>query len=554
MRQRLAVCIALLFACSLVAVPVTGGVPAGDATDDTSAGVANMQVDDDVIHECAAEPPEDYAAPEEDVLGWSNGYWYDEPLEINTTDGLDEDELDALVARTEARIEAIRCLPFENETDVDVITREEFEEEAAAWSTPEDVQRFENVVYRAMLLVDEEDPQELQQENLGTGVGGYYDPATEQIVVIAEDEASLEFDETLLAHELGHALQDQHFDLSRFDEPTIDGSLAEEGLIEGDVVYVEERYERACDGGVWDGTCIEVSEPEPAPGPDDLANIGLYLLAFQPYSDGPAFVDDVYEYEPGERAAGDWESVDELYDDPPRTTAEIISPDRYPNYESTNVTVPDNSTDEWQQLTVEDRPDHETVGKAGVSVMFSYPTLAPDIDGSVVDRAEIQDDETPFSTFEYGHEYATGWEGDRLHAYENEAGETGYVWTTEWESEADARTFRVGYDRLLDDVWGMSRVDGQSGTYESDDAFAGAYYVDHEGDRVSIAHAPTVEQLAGLEPEARSTTEWELPQSTPNAESDDADAIPGFGIGVAAVGLIVALLLARRRATGAESQ
>ncbi|WP_238478245.1 Hvo_1808 family surface protein [Natranaeroarchaeum sulfidigenes] len=525
-----------------MAVPVTGGVPG----DDTTAGVADtLQPDESVIHECAAEPPEDHADPEEDVLGWSNGYWYDEQLDINTTDGLDEDELDALVARTEARIEAIRCLPFENETDVDVITREEFEEETEAWDSPEDVQRFEDVVYRAMLLVDEEDPQEVQQENLGTGVGGYYDPATEQIVVIAEDEESLEFDETLLAHELGHALQDQHFDLGRFDEQTIDGSLADEGLIEGDVVYVEQLYEHACEDGAWEGTCVEVADPE-QPTPDDLANIGLYLLSFQPYSDGPAFVDDIYEYEPGERAAGDWEPVDELYDDPPGTSAEIISPDRYPNYESTNVTASDNSTDEWEQLTVEDRPDYETVGKAGLSAMFAYPTFAPDVDESVIDQSEFQDDGTAFSTFEYRHEYVTGWNGDRLQPYENDAGETSYVWTTEWETEADAQTFRVGYDRLLDNVWGMERVDGQAGTYESDDAFAGAYYVDREGDRVSIVHAPTIEQLGELEPDAESTTEWELPQSTPSNDADDGDEIPGFGIGVAVVGILGTLLVVRR--------
>lgn len=548
MHQRLAVCIALLLACSLVAIPAAGGVPGGDTPEDATTGVdSTLQAGDGVIHECAAEPPDDHAEPEEDVLGWSNGYWYDEPLEINTTDGLDEEELDALVARTEARIEAIRCLPFENETDVDVITREEFETETEAWTAPEDVQRFENVIYRAMLLVDEEDPQEVKRENLGTGVGGYYDPGMERIVVIAEDEESLEFDETLLAHELGHALQDQHFDLSRFDEPTIDGSLADDGLIEGDVAYVEQLYEGACEEGVWDGTCIEVTEPEPAPSQDDLANIGLYLLAFQPYSDGPAFVDDIYEYEPDERAAGDWEPIDELYDESPGTSAEIISPDRYPNYESTSVTVQDNSTDDWERLTVEDRPDYETVGKAGISVMFMYPTLAPDVDGSVIDREEIRDDDATYSMFEYRHEYVTGWNGDRLHAYENEGGETGYVWTTEWENEAEARTFRIGYDRLLDDVWGMDRVDGQAGAYESDDAFAGAYYVDRQGERVSIVHAPTVEKLGQLEPDAESTTEWELPQSTPSNDSDDSDEIPGFGIGAAAIGLLAALLVVRQR-------
>ncbi|MFC7211948.1 Hvo_1808 family surface protein [Natronoarchaeum sp. GCM10025321] len=562
MRQHLAVCMALLFALSLVAIPIGSAATVqatGTATPqegDVATASTTLQSDGDVsdggvVHTCAMDPPEDYADPAEDGLGWSNGYWYDEPLDVNTTGGLNESEFDALVARTEARVEAIRCLPFENETTVEVITREEFANETAQWNVSEDRRAFENVVYEALLLVDDTDVAEVRRENLETGVGGYYDPATDRIVVIADDEESLEFDETVLAHELGHALQDQQFDLSRFDEQMLDASTAENGLIEGDVGYVEQLYEGACEDGVWADTCIEVQDPEPAPGPDDLANVGLYLLSFQPYSDGPAFVDARYEYDPGEQSAGNWGPVNELYENPPGTTAEVISPDRYPSYKSTNVTIQDNSTDEWERLTVEGRPDYETVGQAGLFTMFANPTFDSAAD-QLIEPSELQDNDSPYRLYNYSNEYVTGWDGDRLQVYESEDGETGYVWATEWESEEDALAFRQGYDRLLDDAWSMDRVEGRAGTYESGDAFAGAYYVDREGTQVSIVHAPTVDQLSDLESTAESTTEWELPQSTPADDTGTGtdtgtDEIPGFGIVAAVIGLFGAFLIVLRR-------
>ena len=54
----------------------------------------------------------DDRAPAEDRLGWEAGYWYDDPLPVNATDGLNESEREAAVARTMARVERIRESSF----------------------------------------------------------------------------------------------------------------------------------------------------------------------------------------------------------------------------------------------------------------------------------------------------------------------------------------------------------------------------------------------------------------------------------------------------------
>ncbi|QLH75768.1 hypothetical protein HZS55_02290 [Halosimplex rubrum] len=51
-----------------------------------------------------AENPPD---PETDRLGWEGGYWYNETIDVNQTDGLSESERSALVARTMARVERV---------------------------------------------------------------------------------------------------------------------------------------------------------------------------------------------------------------------------------------------------------------------------------------------------------------------------------------------------------------------------------------------------------------------------------------------------------------
>ena len=34
-----------------------------------------------------------------DTIGWENGYWYDDPVDVTTSDGLNESELEAVTAR-----------------------------------------------------------------------------------------------------------------------------------------------------------------------------------------------------------------------------------------------------------------------------------------------------------------------------------------------------------------------------------------------------------------------------------------------------------------------
>jgi hypothetical protein len=145
------------------------------------------------------------------------------------------------------------------------------------------------------------------------------------MVVLAGDGALDPLALTALAHELDHALTDQAHGLPvdldpRTDDP--DAQLAGRALAEGDAVLLQTRFQlEALDPLELLGTAF--GSPSLGPAMEALEHAPAYLRAelMFPYTTGLAFV---CEHE----RDGGWVAVDELYRDPPRTTAEILFPER----------------------------------------------------------------------------------------------------------------------------------------------------------------------------------------------------------------------------------
>lgn len=99
--------------------------------------------------------------------------------------------------------------------------------------------------YRALGLIEGElDLDALTDDLTGLGSLAFYSPEDEQVVVRGT-ELTVGVRGTLV-HELTHALQDQHFDLSRLtdadDDVSSDSLVALRTLVEGDASVVEDRW------------------------------------------------------------------------------------------------------------------------------------------------------------------------------------------------------------------------------------------------------------------------------------------------------------------------
>jgi hypothetical protein len=158
-------------------------------------------------------------------------------------------------------------------------------------------------------------------------LAGYYDPDRKTLFLM--DDLSNPEAEVTLAHELVHALQDQHYDLGprlKYQKDANDSQAAVHCLAEGDATSLMLDYTLE-EAGVQafripdEQLRLEISAsmalaPDVASFPRVLRES---LLA--PYVDGVLFVHAL-------RRQGGWPLVDRIWRDPPTTTEQVLHMDK----------------------------------------------------------------------------------------------------------------------------------------------------------------------------------------------------------------------------------
>lgn len=488
------------------------------------------------VESCAASPDSSHSDPDEDVLGWERGVWYDEQIDVDDSDGLNESELNSTVARAMARIEAVRCLEFEEGVPVDIWSRERYAEEGGQEFNDSFV-KFHNARSEALMVVGEDrNSVAVQQANLEGAVGGFYTPVDGGKIVIVSDGSNVTVNEPVLAHELTHALQSQHFGEVVAPRGTLEEQGAHEALVEGDASLVEHQYATACGEsstvGMWD--CVSSD----GGGSGEVENTGLYLLPAFPYIAGEDYVSHLY-------GSGGWSEVNAVYEDRPSSTATIVHPESGATYATGDVELADNTSSEWKRVRPPDRPDWGSVGEAGVAAMFGA-TLYDDDRSAVIDQSTwVSDGSEPreHGGVTYENPAATGLKGDRLHAYYSaQANETAFVWKLTWRSEEDAREFAHTYTELIRYHGGEStRADTY--VYSGEDAsFDDAIHVEVNGSVVVVTNAPTQDALS----EVRRGVGASEPE-TGQTSNSDAPETSGALVVSAAIATILAVIVGYRK-------
>ncbi|MFB6168573.1 MAG: Hvo_1808 family surface protein [Haloferacaceae archaeon] len=434
--------------------------------------------------ESAAPSAQPRADPPSDRVGWEDGYWHDDPIDVNQSDGLTDREMDALVARSMARVEYIREAEFTQSVDVAVISRAAYRERQGNATANESFAAWNNQVWEA-LFVDGEDTN-VQNELSGTlssSVAGFYAPSSGEIRIVTTTPDSPTIDNGTLVHELTHALQDQQGRLTsaRPTNATQDASLAANGLIEGEANYIEQRYAQRC-GAEW--SCAAPPASGGASGGDP--NFGILLTILQPYSDGPVYVNSIRERE-------GWDAVSEAFDSPPVSTEQTI---HLTDEKPVPIEYTDRATDGWRRYPNQGQNGSDTVGEASIYAMFWYQARQAGAD-TVNPRAIAQTD-SPFDTYNYSAEPSAGWGNDRVFPYRNPGrAEGGYVWVTEWDTPEDAREFRRAYEAILR----AHDAERQNGTWVVPEGqYADAFRVTRDGTRVTIVNGPDPAAVAAIRP------------------------------------------------------
>jgi hypothetical protein len=225
-------------------------------------------------------------------------------------------------------VEKLRGLTFEQPVPVDFLTDGAFRARVAASvddltkGEEADVRRSEAGLRAIGLLPGDVDLIDAQRSLRQAGTLAFYDPDTKRATVRGKRLGVMA--RVTLAHELTHALQDQHFDLGAMRQAAErrHGATALRALIEGDAVrvqnlYVDElptdqrrEYERARDAAASGA----LDEARDKGVPDSLV-----VFLETPYTLGPAML-QLVQAEKGERG------IDALFRDPPSDDASFVTP------------------------------------------------------------------------------------------------------------------------------------------------------------------------------------------------------------------------------------
>jgi hypothetical protein len=293
-------------------------------------------------------------------------------------------------------------------------------------------------------------------------IAAYYDPRGK--VMVVGDWLPAEQQEAALAHELVHGLQDRQISLEAFITPHPgqgDQLLARQALIEGEAVALMLdlllKAQGADLGSLPDLGPVRSMVAAGSVGPTiDAAPKFLRDLLIFPYVDGLNFV---YRFRKGQP----WSAMPALYRDPPRSTTQILNPDKRlgTREDPIPITLPDlGSLGPGVKVVAEDELGEFALG----AVLGSHLGDEP------------------------GRAAAAGWRGDRYRIWESAAGRLAIAYLLAMESQRAAHAFALTYAKVME-----KRYPGLSGKAAAGPARELVSW--REGDRAFVVEERAAEVL-----------------------------------------------------------
>ena len=269
-------------------------------------------------------------------------------------------------------------------------------------------------------------------------VVGFYDRAADRVFlpdVRLRSEGDLLEQEAVLAHEVHHAVQAQRF--PPLPKPrSSDEAIAELALVEGDAMVAMGAWLGAEAGAPVGRTLrriVEVTKRVPlekvARG-DATSKLDRALAVTKerlefPYRDGMMLVSDVYR-------TGGFPLVDRMYGAVPRTTEQVLHPEKY-------------LAGELPRPIADPRPPRgyavaevDTLGELDARTLFARCLDAP-----AAERA------------------AAGWDGDRYGVFVGPDHRLAVAWVSAWDTEQDAAEAEAALGKRCfhDNALGLARGD-----------------------------------------------------------------------------------------------
>lgn len=337
------------------------------------------------------------------------------------------------VAEVQQQVQEIRGLALLRPVPVEAVTPTELRRgirQLVVQTLPADMYRRRSLAWQTIGAVPiGTDLVEVFTESSGAGVIGYYVPQIGLLRFIGTPTPSPD-ERFTLAHELTHAIDDQHFDLTRFDRAfgncRDDQALAYQSLVEGNAMYFMRVWAlRFLSPIERFGVSLKaIAEPHgTVRGVPNFLRDGAF-----PYLGGLKFVQALIR----RGGVGD---IDEVFRHPPVSTEQILHPKKYPKDRPRRVEIPDYGPalgKGWKDLDVEEVGEEWLRSLLGLRLTTSSAEIAGE-----------------------------GWDGGLYRAWSH-GKDVAVVMTTVWDSRGEAEEFavRIGAWILNDQQADVLRVEG----------------------------------------------------------------------------------------------
>ena len=323
-------------------------------------------------------------------------------------------------AAVEKAVVGIRGLAFLRPVVYDVVTKQGIKEtlrrKMNALFSDADV-RNAAIGFAALGLMDPGYPlREKYLDLLGEQVAAFYDQHQHKLFMF--EHASLENSQNrvVLAHELTHALQDQHFGLMNLPLETKDDddeAIAASALVEGDATMVMSEY--MLSNFSWHGLRDSFSGVM-SQNMNQLQSAPRFLreMLMFPYLRGQEFCEAL-------AAQGGYPAISAAFAHPPSSTTQILHPEKYmaqPREEPIRVA--------WKETAV-----------------LGQVPLCDNVLGEMGMRVLITD----WLDAATGQSAAAGWRGDRYLVYD---GGGALVWKSLWATPESASRFAAALKQCLE--------------------------------------------------------------------------------------------------------
>jgi hypothetical protein len=357
------------------------------------------------------------------------------PLAAAPKAALTEAEAKALAVEVSAAVESLRGLKFKRPVAVklvdDAAARKHFQSRLDRFWPPDQAALEQKAQAQLGLLPPGTDVVQSLLDLLEEQAGGYYDPASDTFFILTDMPKAAA--PILFAHELTHALDDQHLDLDARLMNAVDDDdrgTTVGAIIEGSGMLVMTAYmiREQQAGRLGPEAMLELAETQAGQAEKLTAAPPLMQrLLLAPYLLGLSFLTrgNVFALATGVPV----EDLNRVFAEPPASTEQLLHPEKYWNAAQSDppraVDIPDLSARLGPGWT---RKISGVLGELSLAILTGSGAIDP--------RSM---DPSPGKWTSAG---AAGWDGDRYHYYEGPKG-SATVLATVWDSPQEAEEFEA---------------------------------------------------------------------------------------------------------------